>query len=397
MASIPQPGRLASLRPTAVNRVLQEADRLRAAGRSLVSLMRGQPDFATPAAIVEAGCLALRRGRTGYPDIRGEPDLRRAVAERLDRDHGLHYDPDREILITDGATGGLCTALGALIQPGDDVLLPDPIYDAYAGAIALWGGRPVSVASTIARGRFTLDRSALEKAWTPAARVLLVNTPWNPTGTVFQRPELEELVDFALGHHLFVLSDEIYENLIYDGRRHVSPAGLSPVARRQTLLVNSLSKTYAMTGWRVGYCAGPAELIDAMVLVWQQYSRGPATFVQDAAACALRSDPTLVKLMGDEYQRRRDLVLARLQGIPGVVPLVPEGGLFVMVDIRGLGRPSDEVRRRLLNDAGVVVIHGSAYGPAGEGTLRVSFAGGDTLEVGLDRLRTGLLKLHRDG
>jgi aspartate/methionine/tyrosine aminotransferase len=387
--------RLVGLRPTAVNTVLQEVRRFQAEGGDVVSLMRGQPDTPTPDFIVKAAFESLRRERTGYPDNQGEPELRRAVVEKLARDNGLNYDPEREILITDGATCGIAVALAALVQPGDDVLLPDPIYDAYASPIALWGGRPVAVRSTIRDGRFTFGRAELEAARTPRARMLLVNTPWNPVGTVLRRDELRDLTDFAAEHDLVVLSDEIYEALVYDGRSHVSPAAVSPAARQRTVLVNSLSKTYAMTGWRVGYCAGPAEIIAAMLLVLQQSSRGPATFVQDAAVCALRSDQDCVRQMVAEYQRRRDRVVERLQGIAGVRPLVPEGGLFVMVDVRGLGRPSDEVRHFLLHEAGVVVIHGAAYGPGGEGTLRVSFAaGGETLERGLERLRKGLQRLH---
>jgi aspartate aminotransferase len=356
--------------------------------------MRGQPDSPTPAHIVEAAQAALHRGRTGYPDQQGEPNLRQAIAEKLARDNGLTYHSDREVLVTDGATAGLCTALGALVQPGDEILLPDPIYDAYTAPIALWGGRPVPAASTIRAGRFTLDRDRLERAVTPQTRLLLLNTPWNPTGTVLTHTELQEVIDFVTAHDLFLLSDEIYEALVYDGRRHVSPAALSAEARERTLLVNSLSKTYAMTGWRVGYCAGPAKVIETMLLVLQQFSRGPATFVQDAAACALRSEQACVRQLATAYQQRRDLVVNRLRGLPGVEPLVPEGGLFVMLDVRGLGRSSDEVRRFLLHEARVVVIHGAAYGPGGEGTLRVSFAAGGTiLEQGLERLRDGLEKL----
>src|SRR5947209_12926322 len=171
--------RVAALRPTAVNQVLREVRELQAAGGRPVSLMRGQPDTATPPHIVEAAQRALRDGRTGYPDNQGEPVLRQAVAEKLRRDNGLTYDPDREIVITDGATGGLATALGALVQPGDDVLLPDPVYDAYGGPIALWGARAIPVPSAIRNGRFVLDRAALESARTPQARLLLLNTPWN--------------------------------------------------------------------------------------------------------------------------------------------------------------------------------------------------------------------------
>ncbi len=386
--------RVGALRPTAVNRVLAEARQLQSEGRILMSLMRGQPDSPTPEHVVEAAEKALADGHTGYADNQGEPILRQAIAAKLARDNGLTYDPGREILVTDGATAGIFTALAVSIQPGDDVLLPDPIYDAYASPIAIWGGRAVPVRSVIREGRFAIDRAALEAAYTPQARVLLLNTPWNPAGTVWTRDELGACADFAANRNLTIISDEIYETLIYDGRRHVSPASLSPDSRGRTVIVNSLSKTYAMTGWRVGYCAASADVIQAMLLVLQQFSRGPATFVQHAAATALRGDQACVGAMTAEYQARRDRVVRRLEGLPGVVPLVPEGGLFVMLDVRSLGMPSDELRRFLLREAGVVVIHGAVYGEAGEGTLRVSFAGGgETLERGLDRLRDGLRKL----
>jgi aspartate aminotransferase len=390
--------RVALLRPTTINQVLAEARQLQQAGRDLVSLMRGQPDSPTPLHIVEAAQRALHGGRTGYPDNQGEPELRRAIADKLFRDNSLTHDPATEILVTDGATCGISIALAALVQPGSDVLLADPIYDAYSSVISLWGGRAVSVASALVGGRFVIDRKALDAAWTPAARVLLANTPWNPVGTGLKREELRELLDFACERQLMVVSDEIYEALVYDGRSHVSPASLSPEARERTVVVNSLSKTYAMTGWRVGWCAGRSEIIRAMLLVLQQSSRGPATFVQDAAACALRSEQTCVARMNAEYQDRRDRVVTGLRAIPGVEPIVPEGGLFVMADVRGLGRTSDEVRRFLLHEAGVVVLHGAAFGNGGEGTLRISFAaGGEILQRGIERLRDGLLRLGEGG
>jgi aspartate/methionine/tyrosine aminotransferase len=388
------PGPIARLRPTAVNRVLQEVRALEKEGGRPVSLMRGQPDTPTPPHIVEAAARALAAGRTGYPDQRGEPALRKAVAAKILRENGAAYDPEREILVTDGATCGLYVALGALLRAGDEALLPDPIYDAYASVIELWDARPAAARAVRREGRFALDRAALERAATPRSRLLLLNTPWNPLGTVLAREELEEILAFARERGLRVVSDEIYEALVYDGRSHVSPSSLSADARGRTILVNSLSKTYSMTGWRVGYCAGPADVIASMTLLLQQFSRGPATFVQDAAACALASDPAAARVQAAEFQRRRDRVMERLRGIPGVEPLPAEGGLFVMADIRGLGRPSDEVRAFLLRQAGVVVIHGAAYGPGGEGLLRVSFAGGGAaLEEGLDRLRSGLLLL----
>jgi aspartate/methionine/tyrosine aminotransferase len=357
--------------------------------------MRGQPDSPTPAHIVEVAMRALRAGRTGYTDNQGDPVLRRAVAEKLLRDQGLAYDPDREILITDGATLGMHTALGALVQIHETaVLVPDPIYDAYNAQVRLWSGKLKPVPAVVRAGRFALDLQALEDSGGSGTGIMVVNTPWNPVGTVLSRDELDGLLRFAERNGSVVLSDEIYESFIYDGLRHVSPAAVTNSARAQTVIINSLSKSYAMTGWRIGYCAGPEKLIRAMLLVMQQSSRGPATFVQDAAVCALLSDQTCVHLMRQEYQARRDLVVRGLLGIPGVVPLPPEGGLFVMVDIRGLNRSSDAVRRFLLHEMGVVVLHGAAYGSGGEGTLRVSFAaGGETLERGMERLREGLLRL----
>ena len=386
--------RVSRLSSTAVNKVLHEVREIQSEGRSVVSLMRGQPDTPTPSHIVEAAKRALRDGRTGYPDNQGEPTLRRAVAEKLQREQNLTYDPDREILITDGATLGICTALGALVQAKMSVMLPDPIYDAYAAPITLWGGSPLPIPAMLRDGRFSIGRSNFELSWNLNTKALLLNTPWNPVGTVLTREELAGIMEFARDRSLALISDEIYECLVYDGRRHISPASLSADARGRTVLINSLSKTYAMTGWRVGYCAGPEEIIRAMLLVLQQSSRGPATFVQDAAACALTANEDCVRQMKTEYQARRDRVVERLRGIPGVEPMSCEGGLFVMVDVRNLGRPSNEVRQFLLREAGVVVLHGAAYGPGGEGTLRVSFAaGGETLERGLERLRDGLMRL----
>jgi len=398
MPNVPFADRVSRLRQTAVNRVLQEVRHLQAEGRSLVSLMRGQPDTRTPPHIVEAARKALRDGRTGYPDNQGEPALRIAVAAKPKREQGLTYDPDREVLITDGATLGVCAALGTLVDNSRTVLLPDPIYDAYEAPIALWDSEPTPVPATLRDGRFIIGSRDLEDRWSTGTDVILLNTPWNPVGTVLSREELQDIMGFAEKHDYTVISDEIYESLVYDGIRHVSPASVSADARERTIVINSLSKTYAMTGWRVGYCAGPEEIIRVMLLILQQSSRGPATFVQDAAACALTSDQECTRLMAAEYQGRRDRVVERLQEIPGVEPLVPQGGLFVMLDVRGLKRKSDAVRRFLLQEAGVVVIDGAAYGQMGEGFLRVSFAaGGETLERGLDRLREGLLRLASEG
>ncbi len=375
--------RIATLRPTAVNAVLAEVREAQSHGANLISLMRGEPDFPTPAHIVEACTRALHNGRTGYPDNRGEKTFREAIALKLHRDNALTFDPATEILATSGATFGIHAALTALLQEGDEVLLPDPIYDAYHSPILLAGGVVRPVASRVENGRFTLDPDAFEQAWSPRVKALILNTPWNPVGTVMTRAEIESIEDFCQRRNVTLISDEIYEAITYDGHKHVSP--------RTAILVNSLSKTYSMTGWRVGYCAGPKEIIQRMFMVLAQSSRGPATFVQDAATEALTASQGCVATMRDEYARRRRQVLDALDGLPRVTVAPPEGGFFAMPDVSAFHESSNDVRKRLLRDHGVVVINGSAYGPCGEGTLRVSFAsGGDTLIRGLERLRDGL-------
>lgn len=386
--------RISDLRPTAVNAILAEVRECQARGQSLISLMRGEPDLATPEHIVEACTRALKSGRTTYPDNRGELAFREAVAEKLRRDNGITYHPGTEILATTGATFGIYSALAALINEGDEVLLPDPIYDAYQSPVRLCGGRIRSVTSKIEGLRFTITEEALEAAWSSTARVLILNTPWNPVGTVLTHAEIEIVARFCERRNLILLSDEIYEAITYGDAKHISPPAVSHELRERCVLVNSLSKTYAMTGWRVGYCAGPAHLIQPMFMVLAQSSRGPATFIQDAAAEALAGSQKCVADMRTEYTKRREQVLSALAGIPGVTVLPPEGGFFAMVDVRGVGLPSNEIRLRLMREHDVVVVHGAAYGPAGEGTIRVSLAsGGEKLAKGLAALRDGLKQI----
>ena len=383
--------RVSSLRPTVVNAILSEVQEYKQSGGQPISLMRGEPDLATPVHIVDAANRALASGRTAYPNNQGEPSLRQSVARKLQRHKTGEYAPDAEILITTGATLGVYSALAAVLDAGDEVLLPEPVYDAYLSVVLSLGAIARQVPAKINDGRFVLAPDDFASACGPRTRAMLLNTPWNPTGTVLRRDELTSLMSVAEQKNLVVISDEIYESIVYPPHEMTSPATLSDDARQRTVIVNSLSKTYAMTGWRLGYCAGPAELIRAMSLVLQQSSRGPATFVQDAGVEAIDGSQECVAEMRAEYFNRRQLVGDSLAGLPSVDIIVPEGGFFVMLDVRRMGISSEEIRRRLLTEFGVVVVHGSAYGPSAEGTLRVSFAtGGDNLKNGLDRLRNGL-------
>ena len=382
--------RISGLQPTAVNAIMAEVRALGESSEKPISLMRGEPDLPTPAHIVTAAHDALRNGRTGYPNNQGEPNLRQAVARSMERDHGLHYRWEDEILITSGATFGIYSALSATIDPGDEVLIPEPSYDAYRGVVELLGGTVTPLPSNCTGGRYSFDQEALASSASPRTRAILINTPWNPTGTVFQPTELESLARFAAQADLIVISDEIYEKLLYDDHQHHSPAGISADARQRTILINSLSKSYAMTGWRVGYCAGPADLLRGMALVLQQSSRGPATFVQDAAAVALDGPQDCLVQMRSEYTRRRREVEQALD-LPSIQVYSPEAGFFSMVDVQAISSDSNQIRRVLLQEHGVVVMHGAAYGSAAEGMLRISFAsGGSNLTEGLRRLRAGL-------
>lgn len=384
--------RISSLKPTAVNAILSEVRHLRSLGRQVVSLMRGEPDFPTPSHIVQAAKDALTADRTGYPEIAGEPGLRKAIARKLQRDNSVTYNPASEIMVTDGATMGIYAALMTLLSPGDGVLIPDPIYDAYRSPIRMAGGVVQSFRTTRgAGGRFELSIEAMEEACTSTTRVLLINNPWNPVGTVLTEAEWTQIAEFVLRKGLVLISDEIYEAITYDDRRHISPVSIAKEIRDCCILVNSFSKTYSMTGWRLGYCAGPEEWIQPMLLVLQQSSRGPATFIQDAGAVALNGPQDCVEQMRAAYAERRQASVDALRGLPSIGVLAPEGGFFTIVDISRSGRSSDEVRRLLLGDFGLAVVHGAAYGPGGEGTLRVSFAsGGETLTSGLELLREGL-------
>ena len=351
---------------------------LKASGRAIIGLQVGDPDFGTPPAVQEVALRALGQGLTHYGPSSGTAELREAIALKLRRDEGVAYDPGTEILATHGGIHAYYTALQAILNPGDEVLVPDPTWATHANMVVMLRGRAVRVPAPAEHG-FIPPLEAWERALTPATRALVLNHPSNPTGAYPGREYLEALQAFAEAHGLWVVSDEVYGSLHY-GERPTSAAAAG-TGKARTLLVNSLSKTYAMTGWRVGFLAAPAPVIQNALKASQNSITCVAPFVQKAAAFAL-TDPGVQEAaaaMRAAYARRRDLVvdLARARGGSRIRVTPPQGAFYFFLDVRPLGLSSGEACERILEAASVGLVPGSAFGDQGEGFLRMTIAASD--------------------
>lgn len=351
---------------------------LRRQGIPVIALAAGDPDFHTPEPIIQAATQAMLRGATHYSNSRGLPALREAVAGRVQQMTGAVYNPEQEILITHGAIHAYHVALHAVLNPGETVLIPDPSWQTHANMVRLLGGQ-VSAVAGYSDHQFLPTMDAWKQALRPNTRALVLNTPGNPTGTVASRAYLQQVIDFALENDLYIISDEVYDALLY-GAEHVSVASF-PEARERTLLINSLSKTYAMTGWRIGYLCAPAAVLDNALKASQHTITNVAEFVQHGAIFAL-TDPAMqqaTEQMRAAYARRRETVLAIYDSY-GETPLElnePQGAFYFFIDIRKLGLTSNQAAERLLNEKHVALVPGSAYGAAGEGFLRLTTAASD--------------------
>ncbi len=351
-----------------------------AAGKPVIQLQVGDPDFATPQAVLDVAWHALRAGLTHYGPSKGTAEFRRAAALKLRRDNGLDYDPDGEILATHGGIHAYYLAMQSILNPGDDVLIPDPSWATHANMAVMLRANAIRVPAPAEHG-FLPDFAAWERALTPRTRAIVINYPSNPTGAYPSRGYLQRLQDFAAAHHLWVVSDEVYENLYY-GEKPVSAADF-PNAKERTLLVHSLSKTYAMTGWRAGYLAAPTRVIESALKAGQNSITCLAPFVQKAAAFAL-TDPDVQQSAADmrtAYARRRDLVLriAREENAPALRVTAPMGAFYFFLDFRLLGMSSLEICERLLDEAGVGLVPGAAFGAQGEGFVRMTIAAADVV------------------
>ena len=350
-----------------------QAVQRRADGEDIILLSVGDPDFPTAPPIVAAAKASLDQGRTHYAAIAGQLPLRQAIARHQERVSGQAVDPDH-ILVLAGAQSALFTACQCLLQPGDEVIVPEPMYVTYPATVAAAGAEVVRVPLVAERG-FHVDLDALAAAVTPRTRAVILNSPHNPTGAVMTRHELEAVARLCRRHDLWLISDEVYATLHYEGE-HVSPAGLPGMASR-TVTVSSLSKSHAMTGWRVGWLIGPPELVEHAANLALCMLYGSPPFIQDAATAALAMEGGEAAAMLERFRRRRDAVCRRLAGLPGLACTRPRGGMFVMLDVRRTGLSAETFAQRLLAEEGVCVLSGDAFGGAAAGHVRLSLTAPD--------------------
>ncbi len=378
-------GRMELVPFSGIRKVFERAKALEREGRPVIFLETGRPDFDTPAHIKEAAKRALDAGRVHYTSNYGIPELRSAIAEKLERDNGLRYDPESEILVTVGAAEAIFDAFLAFLDPGDEVLFPEPSWLNYAAAARLAGAIPVPMPMREANG-YQIDPEEVRKLITPRTRLMVVVSPHNPTGAV-QSPEvLQSLAELAVAHDLLVISDEIYERIVYDGLVNLSPASL-PGLRERTITINGFSKAYSMTGWRLGYAAAPKDLIQAMNRVHQYNVACACSFAQDGAVAALRGPQDCVAAMVAEFRRRRDLVVPAINAVEGLSCLNPGGAFYVWVNVARLGVPAEDFSTRLLEGAYVSSVPGTVFGPSGEGYVRLSYANSyERLEEAMRRI-----------
>jgi aspartate aminotransferase len=391
--------RLKTLVPSATLAMNAKARAMRAQGVDVISFSVGEPDFDTPARIKEAAVRALEKGHTKYTEVGGIAELRAAVCHKLKRDHGLEYTAD-EVTVSCGAKHTLYNIVMALVNPGDEVLIPSPYWVSYPEQVRLLGGVPVAVETHESTG-FDLDPAAVRRAVTPKTKLVILDSPGNPTGAVFSAAALEEVARLAVERGLWVVSDECYEALTYEGR-HVSIASLSPEVKARTILVNTCSKAYAMTGWRIGYAAGPKGIIRAMTDVQSQVTSNPASVAQWAAVEALTGSQDEIAKMVGEFDRRRRAILTALNAIPGVHCVTPKGAFYAFPNVSGLFgkrwkggviQGSVDVCAFLLEEARIACVAGQDFGS--DAHIRISYATGiETIAEGMRRMDAAVRTLQ---
>jgi len=376
--------RAALLTPSLTLSIDSKAKAMKAEGIDVCGFGAGEPDFDTPEHIKAAAIEALQAGFTKYTPSGGIPELRAAIAEKLAADNGLTYRAG-QVVVSNGAKHACYNAILATCQPGDEVIIPAPYWVSYPDMVRLVGAEPVIV-PTMERNNWKMRPEDFENAMTPRTKMLIMNTPCNPTGSVYTREELEAIVEVASGEDIYILSDEIYEKLVYDDAKHVSIGSLSKEAYDLTITVNGFSKSYAMTGWRLGYLAAPEAVAKAVDSIQSHTTANPSSFSQRGALAALKGDQQCVADMREEFDMRRNYMIDRLSKIPNVTAVKPQGAFYVLLNVSQLGLTSQNFADRLLSKANVAVVPGAAFGD--DRTIRLSYATSiDIIKKGLDRLQ----------
>jgi aspartate aminotransferase len=376
--------RAAQLSPSLTLSIDSKAKAMKAEGIDVCGFGAGEPDFDTPEHIKAAAIAALEAGFTKYTPSAGLPELRQAIAEKLEADNQIAYRAS-QIVVSSGAKHSCYNAILATCQPGDEVLIPSPYWVSYPDMVRLAGAEPIIVQTTERNG-WKMRASDFENAMTPRTKMVILNSPGNPTGSVYTREELEGIVEVAAEEDIYILSDEIYEKLVYDDTKHVSIASLSPEAYGLTITVNGFSKAYAMTGWRLGYLAAPEAVAKAVDNIQSHSTSHPCSFAQKGALAALKGDQQPLADMRDEFSMRRDYMFDRITKIPNITAVKPQGAFYVLVNISQLGLSSQNFADRLLSKANVAVVPGAAFGD--DRTVRLSYATSiDVIKKGLDRFQ----------
>ncbi|MBJ7390826.1 MAG: pyridoxal phosphate-dependent aminotransferase [Chthoniobacterales bacterium] len=371
------------LTPSLTLAIDSKAKAMRAEGIDVCGFGTGEPDFDTPEHIKEAAIKALQEGFTKYTPSAGIPELRTAISEKFSKDNGIDYKPN-QVIVSNGAKQSCFNAILACCEPGDEVIIPAPYWLSYPDMVKLVGAEPVIV-QTKASNAYKMTAEEFENAMTPRTKMVIINSPGNPTGSVYTREELEALVEVALTEDIFILSDEIYEKLIYDDASHVSVASLSKEAYDLTITVNGFSKAYAMTGWRLGYLGAPESIAKVIDSLQSHSTSGPNSFAQKGAVAALKGSQQCVTDMRDEFNVRREYMYERLAAIPNVSTVKPLGAFYMLADISKFGLSSTNFADRLLSKAEVAVVPGIAFGD--DKTVRLSYATDlETIKTGLDRI-----------
>ncbi len=376
--------RAAQLTPSLTLSIDSKAKAMKAEGIDVCGFGAGEPDFDTPDHIKAAAIAALEAGFTKYTPSGGLPELRQAIAEKLEADNQLKYRPS-QIVVSSGAKHSCYNAILATCQTGDEVLIPSPYWVSYPDMVRLAGAEPVIVPTTERNG-WKMRASDFENAMTPRTKMLILNSPGNPSGSVYTREELEGIVEVAAEEDIYILSDEIYEKLVYDDVKHVSIASLSQEAYDLTITINGFSKAYAMTGWRLGYMAASEAVAKAVDNIQSHSTSHPCSFAQKGAVAALKGDQQPLADMRDEFSMRRNYMYDRITKIPNITAVRPEGAFYILVNISQLGLSSQNFADRLLSKANVAVVPGIAFGD--DRTVRLSYATSiDVIKKGLDRFQ----------